>query len=313
MRVEELGEVRLIERIKKLVADEPRSRAVRIGLGDDAAVLRLPRSADLVVSTDCSVEDTHFRWETRSPEVVGGFAMAANLSDLAAMGAKPVAFTLALEIPSSLPVSRVEGLVRGALRLARRFSCALVGGNIARASQTALTITVLGQVPENRALRRDRARPGDRIFVTGSFGGSALRRLRAEQRVTRVRTIPEPRIMAGMALRRIQGIGACLDVSDGLVPDLRQILCASRVDARIDPERVPIPKGFVKQCQALGVDPLSMALAGGEDYELLFTLRSAKIRAEDLSRKLCTPVTEIGEITLEGEGDLPRIEGWEHF
>jgi len=313
MRVEELGELRLIDRIKKLVADEPRSRAVHIGLGDDAAVLRLPQSADLVVSTDCSVEGTHFRWGTHAPEVVGGFAMAANLSDLAAMGATPVAFTLALAIPPRLEVRCAEGLVRGSLRLARRFGCALVGGNIARAPQTALTITVLGQVPEDRALRRDRARPGDRIFVTGSFGGSALRRLRAEQRATRIRTIPEPRILAGLALRRLPGIGACIDVSDGLVPDLRQVLRASRVDARIDPERVPTPRGFVKQCLALEADPLSIALGGGEDYELLFTLRGKKIGAEALSRKLQVPVTEIGEITLGGKGELPAIDGWEHF
>jgi len=188
-----------------------------------------------------------------------------------------------------------------------------VGGNIARAPQTALTITVLGQVPENRALRRDRARPGDRIFVTGNFGGSALRRLCAEQGAKRIRVIPEPRIVAGMALRRVQGIGACIDVSDGLVPDLRQILRASRVGARIDPGLVPTPQNFAKRCRAAAVDPVSTSLAGGEDYELLFTLRGTKIRTETLSQKLSVPVTEIGEITREGKGELPRIEGWEHF
>jgi thiamine-monophosphate kinase len=217
----------------------------------------------------------------------------------------------ALAAPRDLPLARADGLTRGLVEGARRWGAPLVGGNVARADRTSLTLTVLGAVSRGRALRRDRARPGDRIFVTGALGGAALAVARAA-RGARLVHQPEPRLAAGRALARLRETGACIDVSDGLVADLRHVLDASCVGAVIDPTRVPVPRGFEAASARAGADPRRLALSGGEDYELLFTLRRA---VPGLARRLGVPVTEIGVVTsgrsLRG---IPRDgEGFTHF
>lgn len=315
MLLRDVGEFALIDRIAAIARRAGSQRGVVRGIGDDAALLRLRAGEDLAVSTDAVVENVHFRFDRESPRSIGRRALAAALSDLAAMGARPLGVVAALAAPPSLKVARAEGITRGLADGARRWNAPLVGGNLARAKQTVLTLTVLGAVRRGRALLRSAARPGDRIFVTGTLGGTALAVARMA-RGARMRAAPEPRLAAGLALARLRGAGACIDVSDGLVADLGHVLRASRVGATIDPARVPRPAGFVAACARLGVDPERLALAGGEDYELLFTLRPGAPGPVALGRKLGVRVAEIG-VVMRGRGlrgpTSQSLRGFRHF
>lgn len=310
MRLRDLGEFGLIDRIQRLAA-QVQGRDVVLGIGDDAALLRPRHGEDLAVTSDALVEGTHFRWDRETPRTLGRRALAANLSDLAAMGARPMGFTFALAAPPSLEVRRVTGMVRGMLDLAEAFACPLVGGNVTRARQTSITITALGGVRPGRILTRSGARPGDRILVTGELGISALERARG-----RIRSVPSPRVAAGRALARLASVTACIDVSDGLLADLGHLLEASGVGGEIEAQRVPTPRGFAAACRRLRRDPLQLSLGGGEDYELLFTMSGEKPTAESLESRLEIAVTAIGRVTERGLRVVdvaapPR--GWTHF
>jgi thiamine-monophosphate kinase len=189
-----------------------------------------------------------------------------------------------------------------------------VGGNLTRARETSLTVTVLGRVRRGRALRRSGARPGDRILVTGSFGGAGLALARSERAGAPLRRVPVPRLAAGRALASLPGVGGCIDVSDGLAADLRHLLAASGVGARVEASRVPRPAGFARACAALGLDPERTALHSGEDYELVFTVRPGAPGPAALSRRLGVAVTEIGVVAPRRHGvkGLPP-GGWRHF
>ena len=319
MRLRELGEFGLIARIERLARGAGGAR-VGLGIGDDAALLRVRAGEEVALTTDAFVEGVHFRFGAESPARIGRRAVVANLSDLAAMGARPLGFTLALAAPASLDARLALGLVRGAAREGAAFGCPLVGGNVTRARETSLTIAALGVVRRGRALRRSGARPGDRVLVTGSLGGAGLDRARVERGgAPRQRALP--RLAAGAALARLRGVGACIDVSDGLAADLRQLLSASGAGACIDVSAVPRPRGFAAACARLRLDPDALALAGGEDYELLFTLRAGAPTASVLARRLGVGVTEIGRIEAgrrlrlaAGPGrPLPEAAGWRHF
>lgn len=315
MKLRDVGEFGLIERIRRAVGRAPQPGVV-IGIGDDAAVLRARPGEDIVVSTDAVVEGVHFRWDWESPRSIGRRALAAALSDLAAMGARPLGVVAALTVDPSLAIARCDGLTRGLIDGARRWGAPLVGGNLTRARDTALTLTVLGAVRRGRALRRDAARVGDRIFVTGSLGGAALGVARAA-RGARVRFAPAPRLAAGQALARMRGVGACIDVSDGLVADLGHVLRASRVGARLDPGRIPVPRGFAAACARAGLDARRLATTGGEDYELVFTLRPGARAGPALARRLGVAVAEIGVVTaapgLRGLAVAGSRRGFAHF
>ena len=307
----DLGEFGLIERIQRWTAKAPRH--VLLGPGDDGAILRPPSGHDLVVSTDSLVEDVHFRFDTQSARLVGRRALVVNLSDLAAMGATPLGCVAALCAPGDLPVRHAEDLVRGILQEAQVHACPLVGGNLAAAGETTLTITVFGSVRRGRDLRRHRLRAGDRIFVTGSLGGAALALARAEREGRKIRRLPVPRLRAGRALGRMSGVGGCIDVSDGLLADLGHLLEGSPLGAQLDVERIPRPRGFAAACRALEMDPLGLSLGGGEDYELLFTLRPRAPLAS-LPGRLGVPVAEIGRVVAEpGIHGVPAAAGWQHF
>jgi thiamine-monophosphate kinase len=316
MDLGDLSEFGWIDRIRRAAERAGVPRHVRVGIGDDAAVLRLRAGEDAVISTDALVEDTHFRWRSDPPRPVGRRAVAAGLSDLAAMGARPLGVTVAFAGPSDLPVRRLDDLVKGILDLCVRCEAPLVGGNVARARRTSLTVTALGAVRRGRALRRDAARRGDRILVTGRLGESALARARAG-RSGRVRHVPEPRLAAGRALARAGWTGACIDLSDGLVADLGHVLEASGVGARIVSAEIPRRRGFEAACRRARVDPARALLAGGEDYELLFTVRPDAPTATALSRRLGVAVAEIGRVVAHGlriDGASPTDRGgFRHF
>jgi thiamine-monophosphate kinase len=309
----DVGEFGLIDRIAAL-ARRVGGAAVALGIGDDAAILRLGRGEALAVTSDALVEGVHFRLDQETPRTVGRRALAANLSDLAAMGARPLGFTCALAAPPSLSLGVALGLVRGMLDLAARHGCPLVGGNVSRASEISLTLAALGAVARGKALTRAGARPGDRLLVTGSFGRSAL-----ERALGRVRHVPEPRVAAGLALARGGLARACIDVSDGLLADLSHLCRASRVGALIDARRVPLARGLEAAARRADLDPLRLALAGGEDYELLFVVGPRGPSAARLGQQLGVQVTEVGAVTARGlevagaPAGWSPAPGWRHF
>jgi thiamine-monophosphate kinase len=310
----DLGEFGLIERIERAVGRLAVPRSVVIGIGDDGAVLRPRAGEDVVVSTDAAVEGVHFDFSSQSARNIGRRALVANLSDLAAMGARPLGFTLALAAPAALELRCVDGLIAGLLVEAAEHGCPLVGGNVSAAHETSLTLTVVGAVGRGRVLRRDGARAGDRLCVTGTLGGAALALERAARGGGRIRQLPEPRLRAGRLLAGISAVTACIDVSDGLLADARHLLAARGLEAAIEPSAVPRPPRFDGACRRLGLDADWLALGGGEDYELLFAVRGAAPSAAALSRRLGVAVSEIGRVVPAGAG-TPRsaASGWRHF
>ena len=298
---------------------------VRLGIGDDAALLAVPAGQTLAVSTDTLVSGVHFPKDT-APFDVGWKSLAVNLSDLAAMGATPAWATLALTLPDA-DAAWTAAFVDGFAALAREFDLALVGGDTTH-GPLSITVTVHGFVPESLALRRSGAKVGDAVFVTGTLGDAAagLALLqgpgvagKAQEYLLARLNRPTPRVGQGLLLRA--RAHACIDVSDGLVADLGHICHASAVGAEIDLTPLPASPALLGLVAAEARVPLQ--LAGGDDYELCFSAAPA-IATEllnDLARSGCA-ATRIGRIVAEpgvrvraADGSLamsPR-PGWEHF
>jgi len=314
VRLGDLGEFGLIDRIERAARRLAMPRSVVIGIGDDAAVLRPRAGEDVVVSTDAMVESVHFRFESQSCRNIGRRALVANLSDLAAMGARPLGFTLALAAPSDLLLRRIDGLLAGLLLEASESACPLVGGNVSAALETSLTITVIGAVARGRALTRGGVRAGDRLCVTGRLGAAALALVKAERSGTKIRQLPTARLRAGAALARIPAVTACIDLSDGLLADAAHLLASAGLEASIDPAAVPRPARFEAACARVGADPERLLLEGGEDYELLFAVRGAAPSVSALQRRLGVEVAEIGcVLPATGAPGPSEPLGWRHF
>jgi len=315
----DLGESALIRRIAKR-AGHPSDRIWPLGIGDDAAILRTRSDEELVLSTDCQVEDVHFRFDREGPRTIGRRALAVNLSDLAAMGAAPVGALLSLCAPPDMKVSVFDGLVAGFVDEADAFECPLVGGNLSSSEKCSLTVTVVGRCARGGALKRRGLGVGDLLYVTGSLGAAALARLRADRDGGRLRRVPEPRVGAGLALARMRGVRACIDVSDGIASDLAHLLEGTSLGAEIDLSALPVPRGFERACRQLGLEPAEVATGGGEDYELLFALRprsvgaSADLDPRKLARRLGVPVSRVGRVVdRSGIRGIPAIGTKHHF
>ena len=301
---------------------------IRVGIGDDGAILDPPRGHSIVVTTDFSLETIHFRREWHSPESVGHRCLARGLSDLAAMGANPLAAFLSLALPAELikgnPSWR-DRFLDGFLVLAKRFRIPLAGGDTAQSPSLAANkrtnglaladIIAIGSVPPGRALLRSGAKPGDRIYVTGFLGGAAaeLRQLEANLRKFRncksgptenpnphPHLFPEPRINVGEWLSKNRKATAAIDLSDGLSTDLNHICEESQLAATIDAAAIPVHP-LAKKTDSSG--PLQLALHGGEDYELLFTV-SPNLRIPRIISGV--PIAPIGTMRRH-TARLPRI------
>jgi thiamine-monophosphate kinase len=255
----ELTEESILEGLRGRIAI-PRGSGVILGIGDDCAIFR-PRGSkeDLLVTTDLLIEGVHFERATHAPASVGHKALARGLSDIAAMGGAPRFCLVSLAFPQSVGQVWVNRFYGGLLKLAYRTGTVLVGGDLARADRVMCDIVVAGSVPRGRALRRDGARAGDSIYVSGSLGGSALGLATRLGRGWKRHVSPEPKLALGGYVRQI-GATAAMDLSDGLSLDLRRLARASRVCAEI--EMPPVFPGATAE----------QALHGGEDYELLFTV-----------------------------------------
>lgn len=302
-RLSDLGEAALIERIARRAGLAPGHEWVA-GIGDDAAILRPRSGQDLVLSTDAQVENVHFRFDRETARTIGRRAFAVNRSDLASMGASPVGCLLSFAGPPDLEVSCFDAIVAGFVDEARASGCPLVGGNLSRAGEVSLHVSVVGQVPRGRALRRSGLRAGDALYVTGSLGSAALARLRADREGGRLRRVPASRLEAGRWLARSGATTACIDLSDGLATDLAHLLEGTGLGAEIDVGALPAVRGFARACEALSLDPIELMTRGGEDYELLFARRltggRGGVRAPDesprLSRCLGVAARRIGHV-----------------
>lgn len=307
-----LSEFALIDRY--LAAQGLTRSDVALGIGDDGALLAPPLDQHLVVTLDTLVADVHF-FAATDPERLGHKALAVNLSDLAAMGALPAWATLALTLPQIDEVW-LERFCRGLFDLARRYNVQLVGGDTTHGPTTVISLQAHGFVPPNQALRRDGARPGDGIYVTGTPGDAGLAlaaaygqvAVAAEDRDSVQARLerPEPRIAQGLALRGIAS--AAVDISDGLAQDLGHILERSRVGARLDVGQLPLSPALSRtlDCEAAWL----MALTSGDDYELCFTVPPQQSAAlATLAAAWDCGCTRIGVITEAPGLRLSRADG----
>ena len=341
------GELALLGEIRQRAASAAgryRNGGLRLSIGDDCALLAPRRGEELAVTTDLSIAGQHFRLNWHQPETVGHRVLARGLSDLAAMGARPVAAFLSLGLPRELTVpssrragsragssSWVQRFLDGLLALAEAHSTPLAGGDLAESSLAVADIVLVGAVPRGRALLRSGAKPGDLLYVTGALGGAAAGLARLAElagskpgrhdppRIPKKlaaklapHLYPQPRIAQGLWLQRRGLASAALDVSDGLSTDLAHLCEESSVAAEVDASALPIHPGAT----------LAQALHGGEDYELLFTAPAAA----KLPRAIAgVKITKIGRIVkaragrpaltlISQQGAQPlESHGWEHF
>lgn len=320
MKMQQLGEFGLIDRIRKMTSVPDPSW---VGIGDDCAVIPLSPetggapASDLLVSTDMLVEGTHFLMEDISPRQLGWKSAAVNISDIAAMGGKPIATFLSLALPKTLPEQWMQEFMEGYNGISEKYGAALLGGDTTCSpDRICINVAVLGTCPRGKARLRSAARPGDLVCVTGTLGDSAagLRLILGGQKGAAPRLMdrhytPTPRVEEGLALSCLPGVHAMMDISDGVGSDLRHILDESGVGARIDTGKLPISKELQDLCIKKGWDPRELALSGGEDYELLFTM--------DPQETPDIPYTVIGEITanptVTWEGGSRDYMGYKHF
>jgi thiamine-monophosphate kinase len=309
-------ERQLIERIRRPTRP---AKFIVVGIGDDCAVLRLPRGHEALVTTDFSLEGIHFRRDWQSPECIGHRCLARGLSDIAAMGGRPIAAFLSLALPTALRQNWVDRFLDGFLDLAREFNVGLAGGDTAQSPTGVLAdVMVVGSLPRGSALLRSGAGPGDQIYVTGELGQSAAAlRDFTSGKIKKRDVYPAPRIAVGEWLRANRVATAAIDVSDGLSTDLSHICKASRVGAVIESNALPINAEASKSRKS-GPSALDLALNGGEDYELLFTAPKSKRVPGKIAG---VEVTRIGEIVrgrsmqivINGRKQRLEVRGWEHF
>lgn len=327
------GELALIERIRQRAAGNG-SSAVRLGIGDDCAILQPRANEELLVTTDFSLEGRHFRRDWHSPQSVGHRTLARGLSDLAAMGARPLAAFLSLALPRNVArnLGWMDGFLGGFVGLATVSATTLAGGDTSESPSDHILadVVLLGAAPRGKSIRRSGAKPGDLLYCTGSLGGAAaqLALLSKSPRRFRAATpggdhphlFPVPRLAQGQALLRRKLATACMDISDGLSTDLAHLCEASGVSAEVEATKLPLHP----LAQQLRRDQaLAAALHGGEDYELLFTANATTKMPKSLAG---VRITRIGRI-IPSRKSTPQVtliddngsrsslapQGWEHL
>jgi thiamine-monophosphate kinase len=326
------AELALIEHIRARASTLP-SRSLRLGIGDDCAILTPPPGQELLVTTDFSLEGRHFLRNLHAAESVGHRTLARGLSDLAAMGASPLACFLSLALPKSVAGKGdwLDGFLNGLLGLAKAHNLPLAGGDTSQSPSDHILadITLLGAAPAGRSLRRAGAQVGDLIYVTGSLGGSATefaalssnsRKFRAAKASgDHPHLFPRPRLAVGQALLKRGLATACIDVSDGLSTDLAHLCSASGVAAEIDAALLP---AHPLTAHLDEIAQIAAILHGGEDYELLFSAAASTRVPRAIAG---VPITRIGRVvrsqksrpqmTIVADGTSFELEprGWEHL
>lgn len=334
MLIRDLGEFALIARLQKRLSFPQAPHLVR-GIGDDCAIVRPRAGMELLVTTDTQEEEVHFRRAWGTPQDIGWRCLAVNVSDIAAMGGTPLGAVIALSLPSDMDVAFIEALYDGLNDLALAYDCPVLGGNISRTTgHLAVTITVLGEVPQGRSFCRSGAQPGDDIWVTGDLGAAkaGLQVLLHPEAVTHLATTlpverylrPRPRLREAQFFQHYSTIHSMLDLSDGLSGDLTHICQASGVGATLEAARIPVAQAVQQIAMALQADALDFALNGGEDFELCFTAPPGVLTPllEPFAEQLRCPLTRIGTIhtgnglTLllpDGRQQPLHARGYDHF
>jgi thiamine-monophosphate kinase len=330
----ELTEDQLIEAIGKVLSGE--FPGVQVGLGDDAAVVE-SGTGSMVLSTDMLIEGVHFERSSISARDLGAKSIVVNVSDIAAMAASPRYAMVSLGIPVDVDAAWVMELFGGMRAACDEYALALVGGDTNRADAVVISVAVVGEVGSARAVTRSGARPGDIVVVTGSLGAAAggflLSRIHASKlpqalaepwgrELLDAQARPAARVGEGQTLAQA-GVTAMMDLSDGLAKDLSRLCSASGVGARVELPRVPVAAALRLGAGFLEVDPVELALTGGEDYELLATIDLTNLaRARgDLRERFGVTLSDVGVIIDEGlvavdaEGRESPLEptGWDHF
>lgn len=315
MKHHPLSEEQIIERIRRLAVRRP-PPSVRLGIGDDAAVLAAPaKDRELLLTSDQVIEGTHFIRGQHPPRALGHKSLARGLSDIAAMGGTPQYYLLSLCLPAWVEDVWLKHYLRGMFHLCQVQKLFLVGGDVARGERFSADITVVGTVPRGAALSRGGAKPGDLIYVSGRLGGATLglERLRRGETTARSAAVrrhlyPQPRLSLGRFLRQRIHPTAAMDLSDGLSMDLSRLTRASGVGAEIQAADVQRFRGAT----------LEQALHGGEDYELLFTVPASvrvprRFEKLELSR-IGSVRAKVGLVVCSEAGEKPlRPEGFQHF
>jgi len=323
-------EAALVERIERSAARAEIGQAgLRVGISDDAALWRPKRGYETILTCDWFLEGTHFLRDKHPADAVGWKCLARAVSDVAAMGGIPHCFLLSLALPGKHTGSWLDQFLRGLGRAARRFDCVLAGGDTTGRRDILISVMVAGEIRTGQAVLRSQARPGDILFVSGRLGEAELGlrlirknkgRLNIRDRFLRKHLYPEPRLALGRWLSEKHLASAMMDLSDGLSADLPRLCAASGVGAQVHTARIPAVRVPILRGSS-GVNPLALALHGGDDYELLFTVPRKKLK--DISRSFHgIPITEIGEITKErvlllidkaGQSSPLPNRGWDPF
>lgn len=307
MKLKDLGEFKLIDQIRRQVKN---GDGVVRGIGDDAAVLEIPEGHRLLTSTDLLIEGVHFRRDWTSCYDLGHKAVAVNLSDIAAMGGTPRYLYLGLACPGDTTQKDIQEFLAGALAEAQLHGASLVGGDTCHSPESwFISVTVEGTAPADQVVCRSGARPGDLVMVTGSLGDSALalrclsRGQPAEPTLLQRHHRPEPRVAFGQQLGAQQLASAMIDISDGLAGDLEHILQESRVNGLIEASKLPLSKSLLTHISNSS-EANELALFGGEDYELLFTVAPENAgKAAAIAESMGLNAAVVGEISA-GSGQL---------
>lgn len=288
-----MNELELIEHVRRL-ADGGTADGLIMGIGDDCAVVEKGGGMVWLLTMDTLIESVHFRRDWHPPELLGRKAVAVNVSDIAAMGGRPLFALLSLGLPADFDPAWAKRFMQGLTAACREQGCLLIGGDTVRSPErVALTVTLIGEMRKEQVLRRDTAQPGDTIFVSGPLGWSAagLALLQAGKtladaewrQLILAHLNPQPRVELGRFLAASGLVHAMMDMSDGLATDLAQICTASKVGAAVEAELLPGGGELAAAAELLNADPLRWMLSGGEDYELLFT--TASENSEELRRQ----------------------------
>lgn len=326
MKVSDFGERALVELARKICKRGPR---VEIGIGDDAAAIDIDGRNCMVVTTDMLVHKKHFPPHT-SAEQMGHKAVVANLSDLAAMGAMPFALVFSVGLPRNLDVSFVERMIRSMDVVARKYEAYVVGGDLSETDDIIIAGTAFGVAEKRRILTRAGARPGDSIAITGKLGSASagleilLKKLPSEGygQLTKAQLEPIARVKEGILLSKSGRTTSAIDVTDGLAANLWQLSRESKVKLIVDRAKVPVHPLVEKFAARHGLDADDFVFFGGDDFELLFTVRAGGWKKIQLAlRRVGTVATQIGHATrgrgvfIQAEGEMQALpdRGYEHF
>lgn len=322
------SEAHLIRKLRSAGAKSGSKSGIALGIGDDAALFAPRRGYETILTCDWFLEGTHFLRDKHPADSVGWKSLARALSDIAAMGGEPRCFLLSLALPESLAGRWLDRFLSGLRRASYKLQCPLAGGDTTRQQKVLINVTVVGEIRQSRAVLRSGARPGDIIYVSGRLGEAdlGLQLLRGKTRVPKDDPVlkkhlyPEPRLALAKWLTENRITSAMMDLSDGLSTDVPRLCSASKVGARIEAGEIPAVQ-VPKWNSGRRPDALALALNGGDDYELLFTVPPTKTRRLPVSFQ-AVRLTAIGKITRrrtillaqsEGRTTPLRVAGWDSF